>query len=178
MAADDQTNPAIIVRELIQNSMDASLEAGRSTCLVDFVLEDASLQEIPGIESYRVALANAKIAHKENIEAAEATIERFENCLKKQCIPVLSVLDNGIGLDSSRMHSLLGDGTSDKTGASSNRGGSFGVGHYTTFPASDLRYIIYGGVTKNGSTCMSGHAVLASHPPPPPIIVQMVAVRR
>lgn len=170
MAADDQANPAIIVRELIQNSMDASIEAGRSSCIVDFVLEEVSLQELPGIESYRAALANAKIAHKDNLEAAEATIERFENCLKKHSVPVLNVLDNGIGLDSSRMHSLLGDGTSDKTGASANRGGSFGVGHYTTFPASDLRYILYGGVTKNGATCMSGHAVLASHPPPSIIV--------
>ena len=101
MDADDQTNPAIVVRELIQNSVDASLEAGRAMCLVDYVLEDASLREIPVIESYRSALANAKIAHKENIEAT-----------------------------------------------------------------SDLRYIIYVGVTKNGSTCISGQVFLTSHPPP------------
>ena len=154
--------------------MDAALEAGKNECHIEFNLTEIQAHELPGIESYRRALECAKRTHAENLDAAEATIERIEQCIEQDRIPVLNVLDNGIGLDKRRMESLLGDGSTDKTGVSAERGGSFGVGHFTAFPASDPRYILYGGVTKTGQRCMSGHAILASHKPeksPPPSAV-------
>ena len=166
IAADDLTNPSVIVRELIQNSMDASLEASRDKCIVDFEFDEIRVKDIPGIETYRQALASAKKANANSMEAAEAILERIEKCLELDRIPVLNVVDNGIGLDTERMHKILGDGNTDKVGSSADRGGSYGVGHYTAFPASDLRYITYGGVSETNKRCMSGHAILASHPPP------------
>ena len=41
------------------------------------------------------------------------------------------------------MEALLGDGISVKD---SNASGSYGNGHVVAFPASDLRYVLYGGL--------------------------------
>ena len=80
--------------------------------------------------------------------------------LKKTVNRSLSVTDNGIGLDKRRMSALLSDGISAKSG---NAAGTYGNGHSVAIPASNLRYILYGGVTEGGMTLASGHAVLASH---------------
>ena len=58
---------------------------------------------------------------------------------------------------------MLSDGLTNKVGTEANSAGSYGLGHYTAFPASDLQYVLYGGVTQDGSRIMSGHAILASH---------------
>ena len=73
---------------------------------------------------------------------------------------VLAVLDNGIGLDATTMDALLSDGTSAKQDAAT---GSYGNGHMVAIPASDLRYVLYGGVRQDGTRIGAGHAVLASH---------------
>ncbi len=41
--------------------------------------------------------------------------------------------------------------------------GAVGNGHLTVVPASDLRYVLYGGLTKPGHMIAAGHAILASH---------------
>ena len=76
---------------------------------------------------------------------------------------MLQVIDNGVGLDTERMNALLSDGLTNKIGEGANSAGSYGLGHYTAFPASDLQYILYGGVGADGNRAMSGHAILASH---------------
>ncbi|MBF2760291.1 MAG: hypothetical protein ISN28_08460 [Ectothiorhodospiraceae bacterium AqS1] len=85
-------------------------------------------------------------------------------------LQVMWFLDNGIGLDEERMVRLFGDGVGGKTEGSA---GSFGVGHLTSFPASNIRYVLYGGVSdspgKNKtkkSRIFSGHAILAAHTHP------------
>ena len=65
-----------------------------------------------------------------------------------------------MGLDERRMNALLSDGVSAKEDRAT---GTYGNGHFTAVPASDLRYILYGGVTAEGRCIASGHAVLASH---------------
>ena len=163
------SNVSEIVRELIQNSTDAAREAGRSKAMVDFVLDEFIPAQIPGIDDYKDALKYCQETHK-SIENCEATIEKMRHQLERERIPALSVLDNGIGLNPDRMNRLLGDGITSKTQDWSNSGGSYGVGHVTAFGASDMRYILYGGVTSDNKKTMSGHAILASHfPPPPPL---------
>ena len=91
----------------------------------------------------------------------------MNDALNKQEHDILSVRDNGIGLDESRMGAILSDGVSAHPwGAAA--AGIYGNGHSVVIPASDLRYILYGGVAKNKSgnrsiRIGSGHAVLASH---------------
>ena len=163
VSTDNISNPSEIVRELIQNSLDAGNEAGRKQIHIKFEITEIPVEDIPGINEYKIALSAAKTAHKESFETAEAILEGIDNQLKKKNILVLNVIDNGIGLDSERMNSLLSDGMTSKTGKSSDSGGSYGVGHYTAFPASYLQYVMYGGITKSKVRTMSGHAILASH---------------
>ena len=87
----------------------------------------------------------------------------METCLDGSSISVLWVIDNGIGLSPEHMTHLLGDGQSAKRDASST--GAFGNGHITVFPASDLRYLLYGGVYNERETTkriFCGHTILAS----------------
>ena len=142
--------------------MDAGTASGSKT-QVDFVFDEIPLADIPGIETYRSAFRAARSVHSGHVEAAEAQIERMATALEAECIPVLLVRDNGIGLDTPRINALLSDGLTNKSGAEGRSAGSYGLGHYTAFPASDLQYILYGGLTAEGVRTMSGHAILASH---------------
>jgi len=163
VAAGNDVSPAPIVRELIQNSLDAGQLAGRSRIEVSFVFDEVPIEELPGFREYKEAFKAAEEAHKEYLGAVEAQHSRFTESLKSLEVPVLHVIDNGIGLDAKRMNALLGDGATIKTNEESNAAGSYGLGHFTAFPASNLQYILYGGVIKDGSRCASAHAILASH---------------
>ena len=53
--------------------------------------------------------------------------------------------------DTLRTNALLSDGLTNKVGQDARSAGSYGLGHYTAFPASDLQYVLYGGVTATGA---------------------------
>ena len=91
---------------------------------------------------------------------AELVVNMIKEALARETQDILSVLDNGIGLNEHRMNALLSDGISAK---GRNATGTYGNGHSVAIPASNLRYILYGGVTANGRRIGAGHAVLASH---------------
>lgn len=157
--------PAAVVRELIQNSLDAAQEAGQEVARVRFELGQLPTDDIPGIKAYRGAFDNAVRDQKEKQggelpDAANSTVQVMEEALGQQEQQMLYVLDNGIGLDTKRMEGLLADGLSVKEVDSS---GSVGNGHLVAIPASNLRYVLYGGRLKDGQSICAGHAVLASH---------------
>ena len=164
-ASFNDLRPSRIVRELIQNSLDAAVEAGKKTAIVRFRVTKIGRSDVPDIEGYEEHFRAAVEDHKENGELSDAAqqvtdnIEDALNILKKNKHYSLAILDNGIGLDEKRMTSLLGQGTSVK---STEASGSYGVGHLASIPASALRYVLYGGVLKSGQRTVSGCAVLAS----------------
>jgi len=156
--------PEAVVRELVQNSMDAAVEAGESTARVRFRLHSLKTTEIPGINEYRDAF-NRAVRSQERLlgslpDQAEAVVQVIRECLDGETCEVLSVLDNGIGLNQERMGALLGDGISAKKPGST---GALGNGHVVVIPTSNLRYVLYGGVVEGGQKIGSGHAILASH---------------
>lgn len=156
--------PAAVVRELIQNSLDAAAEGNRPTAVVRFRLSSLSLSSIPGLREYREAFRRAvrtqrKLGGGELPSQAARVVKIIQSALSKGRHDALCVMDNGVGLDAKRMSALLSDGISAKSQAST---GTFGNGHSVIIPASDLRYILYGGITRNGGRIGSGHAVLAS----------------
>ena len=160
IAAFSDLRPAAVVRELIQNSLDAALiEAGEATAHVRFERTTCTLDDVPGIDSYRTAFERA-LDEQSPSGSARAVVERIDRTLRKESHDLLYVTDNGIGLDGKRMSALLSDGVSAKSGHAS---GTFGNGHSVVIPASNLRYVLYGGLTEDGQSYGAGQAVLASH---------------
>ena len=166
LASFSDLRPAAVVRELIQNSLDAAVvEANRSCAYVRFCRYESRVEDIPGIRSYRRAFKRAlktqkKLANNGLPRAAALVVEKIQSALNQDSHIVLAIIDNGIGLDLKRMSALLSDGISAKTSGSS---GTFGNGHSVSIPASNLRYILYGGITEEGIKIGAGHAVIATH---------------
>ena len=168
-AAFNDLPPARIVRELIQNSLDAAVEAGEATAKVKFQVDNIRPRDIPDLRGYTDAFKRA-ITHQTKSnngklpDAAQEVVNRIQNGLdsiKAGTAALLSVTDNGIGLDIKSMNSLLADGSSGKSTSAS---GSYGVGHLAPMGLSDIRYMLYGGLTSEGDRIACGKAILASHP--------------
>ena len=157
-----------VVRELLQNSLDAAREAGRSA-KVSFVICEVPKASLPGWDKYTSVYQKAcqdrhswnagKPSHDEKM-----VVDRIRKAIDSPMIPLMLCIDNGHGLNGKRMDALLTPGNTSK-GASG--AGSFGLGHHAAFGASNLRYVLYGAQYRNreGQTkrIASGHAILASH---------------
>ena len=159
-------NPEPIVRELLQNGLDAAKEAGKGTqdnpAEVVFVISVRPKSDLPGLDAYTRAFRSAAELRRErqggNLSADEKrVIERINGALSADKIRFLFCRDNGVGL--SDIDRVLFEGNTSK---GSSGGGSFGVGHMTAFAASDLRYILYAGRASDADTA-GGHAILAAY---------------
>lgn len=158
-----------VVRELLQNSVDAADKAGRP-CEVHFEIRDIDNHELPGFATYRSTFGLAVNQRERERDGAPPTydeqiiVDRINHHLSTPTIPVLICADNGTGITPARMQSLLTSGNSDKGDGGA---GSFGLGHHAAFSASDLRYVLYASRFRSGSgecqSVASGHAVLATH---------------
>ena len=161
--------PAKIVREIIQNSLDAAVEVGEATAIVRFREDSVLPKDIPDVKGYQEAFDKAAKYWKKRgdgklADPAQQVVNHISSALQsleKGKATLLSVLDNGIGLDVRRMNSLLSDGASDKQYELS---GSYGVGHLAPMALSDIRYMLYGGLAGGGARIACGRAILASHP--------------
>ena len=158
-----------VVRELLQNSVDAADKAGRP-CMVRFEIRDIDNDELPGFATYRDTFELA-VAQREQERGGtppthdeKSIVDRIRHHLDTPRIPVLICVDNGTGITPARMQSLLTSGNSDKGDGGA---GSFGLGHHAAFSASDLRYVLYASRfrTSEGELQLvsSGHAVLSTH---------------
>ena len=137
---------ARIVRELVQNSLDAAKEAKTYPAIVRFRVAAAKESDIPDIQGHSTVLQSASEHHKKDSggklpEPAQEAVNRISEGLetiRKGKALLLSVTDNGIGLDAKRMLSLLGDGASAKPEPQT---GAYGVG--APRPAGAVRHQIY-----------------------------------
>ena len=157
---------ARVIRELLQNSLDAAAEADERTARIRFRVTKIRPKDVPSMKEYKCAFKNAikdneKQAGGELPAPAQLIADNIKSALGDIADGdsyMLSVMDNGIGLNESRMTSLLSDGSSAKP---SHSAGSYGVGHFAAMSASDLRYVLYGGLSKNGVRIASGFTLLA-----------------
>ena len=159
-------NPEPIVRELLQNCMDAAAEIDSERAEVDFAIRHVPLTQIPGIESYRRHFENAVEEREQEASRGDAekrVIHGIRTILREGNVRLLVCRDNGVGLDPGRMRRLLTEGNTDK---GKGGAGAFGIGHLTAFAGSDLRYVLYAGRwgDEDGGVhdMASGHAILAS----------------
>ena len=164
MAGFRDINPSVIVREFIQNSYDAIQGTRRRKAIVRFQVKEIKMAEIPGADSYKGAFKKAVELHERDnggslTEQEQIIADRISEALHRRKQDLLIVSDNGEGLTPSTMGAILADGRSRKKPGA---GGAYGNGHFAPFPASDLRYLLYGGIN-DGKWICSGHAVLASH---------------
>jgi len=157
-----------VVRELLQNSLDAADQAGRPA-EVAFVICEVPKASLPGWGTYARVLRKAlkdrpswnagKPSHDEKM-----VVDRIKAATNRPMIPLMLCIDNGHGLNGKRMDALLTPGNTSK---GEYGAGSFGLGHHAAFGASNLRYVLYSAQYRNPLGRMeriaSGHAILASH---------------
>ena len=152
-----------VVRELLQNALDAAISAGRRA-EVQLTVASVPVDSFPGFAEYKSAFNAAfdeRLRGREQFTLDEENaIGRILEVLEADEANVLFCRDNGIGLDAKRIRAVLSQGNSDKP----NKGaGSFGLGHLAAFVASDLRYVLYAG-RRVENHVISGHAIVATHP--------------
>lgn len=162
-ANEADTDATKIVRELIQNSVDAAREARRDRAEIRFEVVECALTDCPGMKDFIVAHSLAlrtqtKLADGNLPDVARYAAEHIGRTLQHETIDVLCVSDNGVGLTAKTMKNILGDGQSGKA---TTEGGSHGYGHLTVIPSSDIRLVYYGGVDGDGNRVASGHCILA-----------------
>ena len=168
--ADKKEGYANPIRELMQNSLDASREAGNSKCEINIYIEAISKRQIPHIAEYESvlekAIQNAKNQGSFNANSQQR-VTSIQNAIKEKSLKVLMFSDNGTGMKQEQIEALLTGGVSIKGEADEKSGGSFGVGNLSSYSLSSLRYVLYAtkykndnGVTKQlftGSPILAGH---------------------
>lgn len=173
ITSSSRNTPEPVIRELLQNCLDAAEDTGSGTdgkpnpAEIVFTIYHCKFSSIPGFREYERAFVSACRAREKGTQGDDEKriIKRIENVLHKNPVKVLFCRDNGIGLNDERITNLLWSGN---TGKEKGHTGAFGLGHLFAFQASDLRYVVYAGRCKNGGTTASeiasGHAILAAHP--------------
>ena len=148
----------VVVRELLQNALDASLNTG--PVAVEFRHEGIPTQQLPLIKNYMQAFNAARKHRKDKVDspAERQAIDRIRGCVHQRKTKVLACIDRGRGIDTTALRSLYNTG--DTTKAKGR--GSVGLGHLTAFAASDLRYVLYAGRNAAGQETFGGHAILAT----------------
>lgn len=150
----------IVVRELLQNALDAS--SGGGAVAVEFRHESIPTQDLPLIKDYLAAFNAARTHRADKVDspAERQAIDRIRDCLQStnRTAKVLACIDSGRGIDTTALRSLYNTGDTTK----STGRGSVGLGHLTAFAASDLRYVLYAGRNAAGQQTFGGHAILAT----------------
>ncbi|QFR48400.1 hypothetical protein FJR48_01145 [Sulfurimonas lithotrophica] len=161
ISASNDKDASVIIRELLQNSFDSAIDdAKKKEAQVKIVIDTINKSEIPGISEYNDAI---EAIEKEELSSQEENIlSAIQEELSKDTIPIMYVIDNGIGFNQETLVSILSDGISKKSDPM-NSGGSYGNGHFSAFNISNLRYVLYGGKSDDGQIICSGQALLRTH---------------
>ena len=165
--ADKQENCVTPIRELVQNSLDASRKAGNAPCQIDVYIETIRKEDIPHIGTYEAVLEKAIATQKDEDsynDNAKQTVKGIKDALKQDTLQVLMFVDNGIGMSPRTLKGLLDERS---TGSDERSSGSFGVGHLSSYSLSSLRYVLYATKYKDGNgpvkTLFSGSPILAGY---------------
>ncbi len=152
------TNP---IRELLQNSLDASKDADNNKCEINIYIESIDKATIPHITDYEDTLHTA-IKFQESVNSynhnAMQIVNTIHQELNKNKLKVLMFVDNGKGMSPDILNGLIGERS---VKSSEGSGGSFGVGHLSPYFLSSLRYVLYASKYGNNKTLFSGVPILA-----------------
>lgn len=156
-----------LVREIIQNSLDAVRMDVDEPVIVEFELIKVKREEIPAVHDLQYAIRKC---YESNLDEPDAHnfFRKADDILSKEYIDVLRISDhNTRGLEGSdtckkgtNWSRLVKENGSSNKGQSS--GGSFGIGKSATFACSDLRTVFYSSLDVNGVKSNFGVARLIS----------------
>ena len=156
--ADKREGLNIPVRELMQNSLDATEDG--TACNVEIAIEEIAIRDIPHIAEYEEILDLA-IQTQQDLGSFNSQqrqiVKNLKSELKKPQIRVLMFADDGAGMDREGLNALIEQRSRDK---SKDSGGSFGVGHLKAYDLSSLRYVLYA-TRREGKTLFTGVPILA-----------------
>lgn len=157
-----------LVREIIQNSLDARIPNSKEPVTVEFQLFELDRNQIPDVENLHSVIRKCRDSNQDEPDAYKF-FENAHKILSESKISVLRISDhNTIGLEGS---DTCEKGTSwsrlVKENGSSNKGqnsgGSFGIGKSAAFACSDLRTVFYSSLDKNHLKSNFGVAKLVSY---------------
>lgn len=156
-----------LVREIIQNSLDAVLPGSAEPVRVDFMCFDMQKDRIPDVKGLQDAIKKCKDSNLAEPDAYKFFSDA-ERMLCQSSIKVLRISDhNTIGLEGSDTcekgtgwSRLVKESGSSNKGQSS--GGSFGIGKSAPFACSDIRTIFYSSIDGQGLKSNFGVARLIS----------------
>lgn len=156
-----------LVREMIQNSLDAVIDDCSDPVEVEFVKFDLPTEDIPDFEEYKKAIIKCKESNVNEPDALKF-FDNAEKLLSGNNVSVLRISDHKTkGLEGA---DTCKKGTSwsrlVKESGSSNKnqgsGGSFGIGKAAAFACSDLRTVFYSSKDLKGVVSNFGVAKLIS----------------
>ncbi len=163
----DANTVSSVVRESIQNSLDAALDRdGRTPVKVEFELFSMNGVNLPDAERLYVSLS-ACADYWSKDKRASKFFNRAADDLNGK-IPVLRISDHGTtGLRGARTGEVSTDWSRliKESGSSSKddfSGGSFGIGKYATFACSGMRCVFFSSLDDTGVHSSIGVARLAS----------------
>ncbi len=156
-----------LVREIIQNSLDAAISGTKKPVEVDFSTLSIPSDSFPGIDTFRQVIEKCYESNK-NEPDAKKFFGNAKNIVGSSEIKVLRISDhNTIGLEGSdtcekgtSWSRLVKESGSSNKGQSS--GGSFGIGKSAAFACSDLRTVFYSSLDTKGLKSNIGVAKLVS----------------
>ena len=151
LKSQDNATPEIVIRELIQNAIDAT-EGGRNACIT-FCINNIDISAELSMVDYTSHFIKAyryqnKVADKGASYMAVPThissaIKKARRSKKVKC---LFAIDRGNGIKGGVDTIVKGDHKKIERGS----GGSKGEGHLTAFGASPLRTVVYATKTRVG----------------------------
>ena len=156
-----------LVRESIQNALDARADWAKGPVEVHFTQEDVPRNSIPGYESLAEALKRCEIVESNN-DLTRKFFRTAHETLGHSHINVLKISDyNTTGLKGSTSGKsgtawsrlVKESGTNDKDGVS---GGSFGIGKSAYFACSRFRTVFFSSLSENNEKSNIGVARLIS----------------
>ncbi|MDD9875242.1 MAG: hypothetical protein OXU22_06885 [Gammaproteobacteria bacterium] len=154
------------IRELLQNSLDASRETGQEKCEIDIYIQTIDKSEIPHIDRYEEILKKAietQRSQKSLNANNQRVVDSIKSTLEKPKIKVLMFADNGTGMNKDKVNAIL---TGMSVHENEQSGGSFGVGHLSSYSLSSLRYVLYATKYRQGgksTNLFTGSPILAGH---------------
>ena len=159
-----------LVRETVQNSLDAQAKPGQLPAKVEFRLRELKVESFNGSELAR-AVNSSIDGLKDKDEAYRKMFRKAATQLTRVTIPALVITDcNTTGVrddeDDGCPWAALTRGSGESAKQGNNASGSYGIGKAAAYLAADLRTVLYSTtfyVNGNTESRFIGKAILSGH---------------